>query len=89
LIRYGCSLAGSQTIDPESDESDESDQATGERDMRRRLIGFILLVLLGVLGSFSLQGQDLQPPPPAGLQTAIFAGGCFWCMVHPFESSMV
>jgi peptide-methionine (S)-S-oxide reductase len=27
----------------------------------------------------------LQPPPPAGLQTATFAGGCFWCMVHPFE----
>jgi peptide-methionine (S)-S-oxide reductase len=51
--------------------------------MRRRLIGFILLVLLGVLAPFSLQG--LQPPPPAGLQTATFAGGCFWCMVHPFE----
>ena len=53
--------------------------------MRRRLIGFILLVLLGVLEPFSLQGQELQPPPPAGLQTATFAGGCFWCMVHPFE----
>jgi hypothetical protein len=45
--------------------------------MRRRLIGFILLVLLGVLEPFSLQGQELQPPPPAGLQTATFAGGCF------------
>lgn len=53
--------------------------------MPQRLIGFTLLVLLGVLEPFSLKGQDLQPPPPAGLQTATFAGGCFWCMVHPFE----
>ena len=53
--------------------------------MPQRLIGFTLLVLLGVLEPFSLHGQELQPPPPAGLQTAIFAGGCFWCMVHPFE----
>jgi peptide-methionine (S)-S-oxide reductase len=53
--------------------------------MPRRLIGFTLLVLLGVLEPFSLQGQELQTPPPAGLQTATFAGGCFWCMVHPFE----
>ena len=42
-------------------------------------------MLLGVLEPFSLQGQELQQPPPAGLQTATFAGGCFWCMVHPFE----
>jgi peptide-methionine (S)-S-oxide reductase len=54
--------------------------------MPRRLIGFILLVLLpGVLAPFSLKGQELQPSPPASLQTATFAGGCFWCMVHPFE----
>ena len=53
--------------------------------MPQRLIGFTLLVLLGVLEPFSLKGQDLHPPPPAGLQTAFFAGGCFWCMVHPFE----
>ncbi len=53
--------------------------------MRRRLIGFTLFVMLEVLGSLSVKGQDLQPPPPAGLQTATFAGGCFWCMVHPFE----
>src|SRR5512132_3806282 len=63
----------------------ESDQASRDRAMPRRLIGFTLLVLLGVLEPFSLQGQELQPPPPAGLQTATFAGGCFWCMVHPFE----
>ena len=53
--------------------------------MRQRLIGFTLLVLPGVLGSLAVKGQELQPSPPAGLQTATFAGGCFWCMVHPFE----
>src|SRR5512143_3676420 len=53
--------------------------------MWRRLIRFILSLMLAMLAPFSLQGQELQPPPPAGLQTATFAGGCFWCMVHPFE----
>jgi peptide-methionine (S)-S-oxide reductase len=76
------SRLGGQTIDPETA---ERDHATRERDMRRRLIGFTLLVLLGVLGSLSVRGQELQPPPPGGLQTATFAGGCFWCMVRPFE----
>jgi hypothetical protein len=45
--------------------------------MLRRLIGFILLVLLpGVLKPFSVHAQALQPSPPASLQTATFAGGC-------------
>jgi peptide-methionine (S)-S-oxide reductase len=25
------------------------------------------------------------PPSPQGLAKATFAGGCFWCMVHPFD----
>lgn len=25
------------------------------------------------------------PPPAKGLARAVFAGGCFWCMVHPFD----
>jgi peptide-methionine (S)-S-oxide reductase len=45
-----------------------------------------LVLLLGGLKTFSVHGQELQPPPPAGLQTATFAGGCFWCMVRPFEA---
>jgi peptide-methionine (S)-S-oxide reductase len=28
---------------------------------------------------------EAAEPPPEGLATAIFAGGCFWCMEHPFE----
>jgi peptide methionine sulfoxide reductase msrA/msrB len=30
-------------------------------------------------------GQPLAPPPAEGQRTAIFAGGCFWCMEGPFE----
>jgi peptide-methionine (S)-S-oxide reductase len=44
-----------------------------------------LLLLLGALLARGAHAQSLQPPPAAGLKTAAFAGGCFWCMVHPFE----
>lgn len=46
----------------------------------------LLLAALLALGlTAPLRAQELQPPPPPGMQTAAFAGGCFWCMVHPFQ----
>jgi peptide-methionine (S)-S-oxide reductase len=44
-----------------------------------------LLLLLALAAPLPAAAQSLQPPPSAGLKTAAFAGGCFWCMVHPFE----
>ena len=51
--------------------------------MRRLLIA---LVLLAGFAAGQAGAQALQPPPAAGLKTAAFAGGCFWCMEHPFDS---
>jgi peptide-methionine (S)-S-oxide reductase len=33
----------------------------------------------------SLAGSRSGGAAPAPLATAAFAGGCFWCMVHPFD----
>jgi methionine-S-sulfoxide reductase len=32
------------------------------------------------------QANELAPAPEAGMATATFAGGCFWCMEGPFEA---
>ncbi len=40
-----------------------------------------LLLLAAVLAGFSTGAAAAGPK----LETATFAGGCFWCMVHPFD----
>jgi peptide-methionine (S)-S-oxide reductase len=33
----------------------------------------------------SVRAAPPAPPAPPGLATAVFAGGCFWSMEHPFD----
>src|SRR3954466_3447199 len=48
---------------------------------------FMHKILLSILAALCLVSAFIlaqQPPAPA-TKTAIFAGGCFWCMQEPFD----
>ena len=49
---------------------------------RNLLIGLAAFLLMQNAGA-----QNTKPAgaPPAGTAIATFAGGCFWCMEHPFD----
>lgn len=48
------------------------------------ILGIVAAVLIALA---ALRQSNAAPTPPAakGLAKATFAGGCFWCMVHPFD----
>jgi peptide-methionine (S)-S-oxide reductase len=48
----------------------------------------LLRLVAGLVLAAAVSGaaaQSVQPANDAGRKTAIFAGGCFWCMEHPFD----
>lgn len=51
---------------------------------------FLVIALLGLFALHGAFADEKATMPPSGgddsgLKTAIFAGGCFWCMEKPFE----
>lgn len=52
-------------------------------NMKRALFGSLLGILLG----FVVDLAPAQSPAPAPTRTAIFAGGCFWCIQPAFDKA--
>src|ERR1051325_7137430 len=50
----------------------------------RLLRALAVLALLAATSAALAQGAP--PTPEPGRRIALFAGGCFWCMEHPFDA---
>lgn len=46
---------------------------------------WLVLIALSVWGVLSLTGPTMSQSPKGDFAKATFAGGCFWCMEHPFD----
>jgi peptide-methionine (S)-S-oxide reductase len=59
--------------------------------MNRKVLAGLLLALLAAaplvwrMHPMSRTADAQESDVPEGMKAAIFAGGCFWCMVHPFD----
>jgi len=53
----------------------------------KKVIFLTLIILLVVAGSLLNMKKEIPKKEinASGLSEAVFAGGCFWCMEHPFE----
>ena len=50
------------------------------------LVAVVAVIFSGARISAAQEGDSGMPSNPAVFKTAIFAGGCFWCMEHPFDA---